>query len=245
MKLNKILDLNSGDLVSIVGAGGKTSLMFTLAEELRKKHKLLVTTTTKIFVPGEEQYDFIELGIEGFSKIKSSKQKGIYVYGDSISDEGKLLGINVEFFNNKLPCFDYILVEADGSKGKPIKGWSKTEPVISSCTTKTIGVLSIEAIGKEINEYNVHRVKEFLSITNAAEKDIISIENIISLIFHPDGLFKDSVGEKILFINKIETNEQKTLNKELMHFISIKNEKSMLIDKILYGSLKNGEYAHA
>ncbi|MDF2672894.1 MAG: yqeC [Clostridiales bacterium] len=245
MRLNKLLDLNSWDLVSIVGAGGKTSLMFTLAEELRKEYKLLVTTTTKIFVPEKKQYDYIAIGLEGFVEIKCSNKKGIYVYGDFINDEGKLLGISLQSLNEKFSCFDYTLVEADGSKGKPIKGWNKTEPVISNYTTKTIGVLSIEAIGKEINENNVHRVSEFLNITNAAEDGLISIENIISLIFHSKGLFKGSVGEKILFINKVETNEQKILAKELMHYINIENGKSMLIDRIIYGSLKNREYIQA
>jgi probable selenium-dependent hydroxylase accessory protein YqeC len=242
MKLIKLLNLNNGDLISIVGAGGKTSLMFTIAEELRKDYKLLVTTTTKIFVPDREQYDFMAIGHENYQEIKCSYKKGIYVFGDSVNDEGKLVGISIENLNAQLYCFDYLLVEADGSKGKPIKGWQITEPVISSKTTKTIGVLSIESIGKEINEKNVHRVSEFLSITNAIKNGIISTKNVVSLIFHPNGLYKDSVGEKILFINKVETNEQRILVEELMHYIIQKNNKEMLIDKIIYGSLKNRSY---
>lgn len=242
MKLNKLLNLSNGDLVSIVGTGGKTSLMFTLAEELRKDYKLLVTTTTKIFVPGKEQYDFMVIGEENFQGIGCSNNKGIYVYGCSINEEGKMVGISIKMLNTQLSRFDFILVEADGSKGKPIKGWNKSEPVISSKTVKTIGVLSIESIGKVINEKNVHRVDEFLNITNAVENGIISLENVLSVIFHPNGLYKSSVGEKILFINKVETNEQKILIDELMHYIKIKNEEDNLLNKIIYGSLKNREY---
>ena len=242
MKLNKLFNLNKGDLISIVGAGGKTSLMFTIAEELREDHKLLVTTTTKIFVPYKKQYDFMAIGSEKFQELKCSNKKGIYIYGDSLNEEGKLIGISAETLDAQLTFFDYILVEADGSKGKSIKGWNATEPVISCKTTKTIGVLSIESIGKVINEKNVHRVSEFLSITNALEDGIISVENVVSLIFHPIGLYKSSVGDKILFINKVETNEQRILVEELMHYIKIKNNKEMLIDKIIYGSIKNRSY---
>jgi probable selenium-dependent hydroxylase accessory protein YqeC len=245
MKLNSLLNLDNGDLVSIVGAGGKTSLMFTLAEELKEDSKLLVTTTTKIFVPNKEQYDFMAIGPEEFQEIRCSNKNGIYVYGNSVNEEGKIVGISIDVLNDQLSCFDYILAEADGSKGKPIKGWNMTEPVVSSKTMKTIGILSIESIGKEINEKNVHRVSEFLNITNAKKDGIISIENILSIIFHPSGLFKCSFGERILFINKVETNEQMVLAEELMHYIKIKNEKDILIDKIIYGSLKNKEYIQA
>lgn len=242
MKFNKLLNLNNGDLISIVGAGGKTSLMFTIAEELRKDYKLLITTTTKIFVPERTQYDFMAIGHENYQEIKCSYKKGIYVYGESINVEGKLIGISTETLNTQMSCFDYTIVEADGSKGKPIKGWKVTEPVISSKTTKTIGVLSIESIGKEINEKNVHRVSEFLSITNAVNNGVISAENVVSLIFHPNGLYKGSVGEKVLFINKVETNKQRILVEELMYYIKSRNNKEMLIDKIIYGSLKNRSY---
>ncbi len=242
MKLNKLLNLNIGDFISIVGAGGKTSLMFAVAEELRKDNKLLITTTTKIFVPDRKQYDFMAIGNESYQEIKCSNKKGIYVYCDSINDERKLVGISIETLNAQRIFFDYILVEADGSKGKPIKGWQKTEPVISSKTTKTIGVLSIESIGNEINEKNVHRVSEFLSITNAVNNGIISVENVVSLIFYSNGLYKGSFGEKILFINKVETNEQRILVEELVHYIRIRNNKEMFINKIIYGSIKNRSY---
>ena len=46
-----ILDLVKKDIISFVGAGGKTTMMFKLAEELRLNNKVLVTTTTKIYVP--------------------------------------------------------------------------------------------------------------------------------------------------------------------------------------------------
>jgi len=40
------LDLGSRELVALVGGGGKTSLLFALAEELHQGKKLVVTSTT-------------------------------------------------------------------------------------------------------------------------------------------------------------------------------------------------------
>lgn len=242
MELSKFINLSKGDIVSIVGAGGKTSLMFTLAEELRRDYKLLVTTTTKIFLPEKNQYDYMAIDLSNIREIRYSNNKGVYIYGSFINEDEKLVGISTELLDLECSFFDYVFVEADGSKGKPIKGWNKTEPVISRKTKKTIGVLSIESIGKNISDENVHRVDEFLNITNADKNEAISIENMLSVIFHTDGIFKNSAGERILFINKVEDNEQIILAEELVNSIKIKNEKYMLIDKIIYGSLKKKVY---
>lgn len=66
-------------MISIVGSGGKSTLMYTLAEELRRDNKILVTTTTKIFVPKKNQFDFFAIGNENFNKLKYGNCKGIYV----------------------------------------------------------------------------------------------------------------------------------------------------------------------
>lgn len=240
MNLSSLLDFKDREVISIVGAGGKTTLMFRLASELRRMNKLLVSTTTKIYVPREEEYDFITVGQKGLEEFTSKKEKGIYVYGDLINNEGKLVCLSSENLLGISDNFDITLYEADGSKGKPIKGWNANEPVIEKGTTKTIGVLSIESLGLEINEINIHRIDEFLRLTGEKIGNNISVETLVSVICSSQGLFKNSCGEKILFINKIETKEQKDWALCLIDHINEKNHG--IINKIIYGSLKNREY---
>ena len=53
MKLHKAFNVARGDVVSLIGAGGKTSTMVALAHELADEGwRVLVTTTTRI---GEDQ----------------------------------------------------------------------------------------------------------------------------------------------------------------------------------------------
>ncbi len=236
MKLKELLQIRKGDIISIVGAGGKTTLMFSLGEELREESKVLVTTTTKIYHPRKHQFDFIAIDKADFSKHNNKNYKGIYIYGSGINNEKKLVGLSCELLEEQTPYFDYILVEADGSKEKSIKGWKDNEPVISNKTNKTIGVLNIQAIGQEINNDNIHRLKEFIDITNSCEGELISIENIILLIFHHKGLFKNSLGDRILFINKVESKEDMILANKLLTRIFEENNK--YIKKIVLGSLK-------
>jgi len=238
MKLKDLMGLRKGDVVSIVGAGGKSTLMYSLAEELRGEGKVLVSTTTKIFMPERGQYDYIVIGQDGCNQF--DKGNGIYVYGKAVSKENKVTGLDENILEREIPFFDYILIEADGSKRKPVKGWNDMEPVVISKTKKTIGVLNIEVIGKEINDDNVHRVEKFMDITNSKKNELITIEHITSLIFHHKGLFKDSKGEKILFINRVENQEAVILAYRLLE--CIEENGGQYIDKIIIGSLKRREY---
>lgn len=243
MKLCNYIGLKEKDIISIVGAGGKTSFLFKLAKELKQNnYKVLVTTTTKIYVPPKEDYDFACLKEEQFFKYASMKSPGIYVYGMGVNLENKIIGIEENILNELMPYFDYILIEADGAKEKGIKGWNQFEPVISKKTTKTIGILDIQTIGMEICKENVHRSKIFCGITQAQEGESIKIEHLSRLISHQQGLFKGAVGEKILFINKIEHPYYLGITKQLIQ--KVNKQSQNLLDRTFIGSLKNNIYFH-
>lgn len=242
MEVNKILEIKKGDIISIIGAGGKTTLMFLLANELKDKGKVLVTTTTKIYNPKEEVNN-LELGEEGYKSLKYINENGIYAYGKYINDENKLIGIDVNELEGFKDSFDYILVEADGSKRKDLKAWNNNEPVISSITSRTIGVLSLKTIDMEINNENIHRLKEFTNLTNSKEGENVNLDILIEVIFNKKGLFKEAIGEKILFLNKVDYVNDDTLMLFLDKIIS-KNNEIKLLNRIVYGSLKNRNFKY-
>ena len=68
----KKLRIEKNSITAITGSGGKTSLMFRLAEELSLKGKVLITTTTKIFAPDENQYENLFL----FNNMERENLKG-------------------------------------------------------------------------------------------------------------------------------------------------------------------------
>lgn len=240
MKLSKLLGLKQKDIISIVGAGGKTSLMLYLAGELRNYHKVLVTTTTKIYLPEKKQYDYLNLLAESSNLNIYNNSNGIYVLGNKINKENKIEGISREFLKRKEAYFHYILIEADGSKRKPIKGWNEDEPVIYENTTKTIGVLDIQVIGKTVNEGLVHRMDRFTELTSLEENEIITAAHLKKLVLKEKGLFKNAAGERILFINKAEKEEDFINAKTLSELIFL--ESSDYIDKIIIGSIKNKSF---
>ncbi len=209
-------------IISITGAGGKTTLMFKLAEELRNEYKVLVATTTKIYLPQKEQYDFIAFDHDNINQLNKSCKKGIYVYGTSVNEENKIIGLTPGFLDSCVKFFDHVIIESDGAKRKLIKGWNSTEPVIIHSTTHTLGVLNTGALGLKVNNTNVHRLEEFIRLTGASQDEAININHLLRLILSPDGLFKNSKGKRILCL----VGE----NNELLE--SIQNETSGFIDEI-------------
>ena len=57
MQIAPLLHVGRG-VTAIIGGGGKTTLMETLAGELSKKGKVIITTTTHIYRP--EQYETLD-----------------------------------------------------------------------------------------------------------------------------------------------------------------------------------------
>lgn len=249
MNLIDACNIKNKDIITIVGAGGKTSLMFSASSLLRKYYKVLVTTTTNIYVPNEKFYDKMimlsEMKDENYNNIIEKSNNGVYVIGNKIvnnkeTDKPKIKGLNSEALDKITPYFDIVIIEGDGSKEKPLKGWKDLEPVVYNKTTKTIGVVDIKTIGLNINEDNIHRLDEFLKIINDKESQRVKVKHLKSVILNKNGLFKSSEGEKILFVNKAENIKDKR-NVTLL-IKKVKDENSSYINKYVYGSILKNEF---
>ena len=200
------LDLNNGEIISVVGGGGKTTTIFQLAKELKALNKkILITTTTAIYMPDEKEYDYLFLNdIKDFSPNDGT----ISVWVQEVKEE-KLMGVSLKKLDEIVEkrIFDFILVEADGAKKKPIKAPGEHEPVVTENTTKTIGVIGLDSLGKTIDEETVHRPEILIKITNTDLLDIIKADVIVKLVLEEEGLFKSSKGEKILLLNKANDHD--------------------------------------
>ena len=152
MNLIDTFKISKKDIITIVGAGGKTSLMYSASSLLRKDYKVLVTTTTHIYIPDKSIYDEIimlnDFPNENYHSILQNNINGVYVIGIHIVNNLKIKVLTFDL----LHYFDIVIIEGDGSKEKSLKGWRDSEPVIYPKTTKTIGVVDISSIGLDINE---------------------------------------------------------------------------------------------
>lgn len=131
-------------VVSTVGGGGKTTLGGYLALRASKEgRRPVITTTTKIWV--EDPYVLFDRltyppGPEGPVRV-----------GKSVS-EGKLTSLSFDEVRVLSEMFDFVVVEADGAKGRPLKYPSATEPVIPPFSDHVIVVAGLDALGGRVDE---------------------------------------------------------------------------------------------
>lgn len=216
MKFYEALDinLNETELICFVGAGGKTTSLFRLAKELKECEKrVLVTTTTAIYSPDEGLCDEVILGrVEGSNAVGKRIDPCICALGREVAADNKLLGIDREYISQFFlgTMFDFMLVEADGSRQRSIKAPADHEPVIPNRTTKVVGVIGLDSLGSTINSNSVHRPEQFCRLTGRVLGDIIDEKVITKLILAPEGLFKaaPSSAGKYVLLNKADDNQR-------------------------------------
>lgn len=225
--LRESLMLTEGGVVSIVGAGGKTSLMFRIARELSQAgESVLTTTTTKILMPGKDQSSKV---IVSDSLAEFLSKSGMVIKDDphitaasevltamfdvqsrqtNMDHRRKLIGFQPEFIDAvyNAGVFNWILVEADGAAGKPLKAPDPHEPVIPKSTARLIGILGLDGVGKPLDNEWVFRPHRFAEITGLSEGDIINAADCVISIIHESGIMKGAPGgaERLVFLNKAD-----------------------------------------
>lgn len=155
-------------VISLVGAGGKTTCAFVLAEELASQgKKVLVTTTTHMENP-------CFLGKNGVldgspESILSARSRGnVVVAGVSGPGGQKMKGLPEGVLEQVLPRFGAAVMEADGSKRHPFKVPASHEPVIAGQTTHILIVAGAAALGRPMGEV-CFRLEEAEKILRRAE----------------------------------------------------------------------------
>lgn len=199
------IDMGRRQIITVIGSGGKTTLVENMAKELVESGKtVLIATSTKIFFSGNKN-EVIVLNEEILKNIKPMKPDILYG-GKGISKDDKIIGFDIEMISDifKNKNIDFILVEGDGSKGMPVKGYSGFEPVVPEETEILISVLGMNSLHTHVNDENVHRVEAFKKITGLEDNDKIGCNNIFDLFKHEDGYFKIKARRNFILLNRVD-----------------------------------------
>jgi len=205
------LSLPDRGIVTLYGAGGKTSVMESLAREFAQSGKRVIqTTTTKIFLP-ENLPTIIGEDFEAVTKNLGAElaRQPVVALGTSLLPENKLSGIDPAWPEALLEkrIADYVIVEADGSARKPIKGYASYEPAFPTRSDILIPVLGIDAIGRPVTSDHVHRVETFCKLTGARPDAPLEVPHFLTGFRYMIDLGRQSTpGTAIVpLVNKIDT----------------------------------------
>ena len=212
--LSEALKMSGGGVITLVGAGGKTTLMFRLAHELSLADgPVLTTTTTKIYRPKPEESETIILSDNRqnlASRCRNALKHTNHVTAAAgyLKKQDKLTGFSAEDIGMlwETGLFRWILVEADGAAHRSLKAPAQHEPVIPDYTRWLVTLVGLDVIGKPLYEKWVFRSDLYSQITGLSIGDAVTEDSVVKAILHDQGLMKGcpAGANRYVFLNKAE-----------------------------------------
>ena len=180
-------------MTAIIGGGGKSTLLHALADELSKHVRVIVATSTKMYVP---DWCPVLLSTE-LGDVESALATSSLVCVGSIHEPTGKLDAPRMAFSDLADIADYVLVEADGAKRLPLKAHTEHEPVIPTCTNRVVYVVGIDGVGVPISQ-TCHRPELYAQLASASVDERVTPEMVATV------LESESLHDVVL-INKVET----------------------------------------
>lgn len=195
LTLRRALRLSLPATIAIVGAGGKTSALYQLAREYHAEYpRVILTTSTHL---GKDQvsaasFHLIHHGAfeQTWEQIRTH-QGLLCLSGTWDSQTQRWRGLEASVLQslaqvaqeNNLP----LLIEADGSRCRPLKAPADHEPALPPFCNMVIVVAGLAALGKPLTEAWVHRPQRFADLSGCALGETITSEAMLRLLSHPLG----------------------------------------------------------
>jgi probable selenium-dependent hydroxylase accessory protein YqeC len=211
--LTDALGVSCGDLVSIVGAGGKTSLMYGLGKELSSAgHRTLLTTTTRVLYPRSSEVSSVILGPETDAtarKITDGLAKtGVLLAGRERIDS-KIAGYSPEFVDRLHGEVRErtVVAECDGARGRSLKVPSETDLPLALSTNVYIVVVGADSFHKPLTSPEVFNPEDVARVADVEADSEVSQPVIIKAILSERSYRgrKPAGARLAVLINKVDT----------------------------------------
>ncbi len=187
-------------VISVIGGGGKTSLLYRLSRELAADgFRVALTTTTHMMIPQTFPWtESIDDAVHMLSKepalivhrvsLDLSEAPGLSktpsLSEASSKNSDRCVGISAAEYDILRKEADIILVEADGARQLPLKAAAAHEPVIMWDSDYVIAVAGVDAMGRPLQEV-CHRPQLAADYFGLPLDTAVTEEIVVNLLTDP------------------------------------------------------------
>ncbi|KYH31956.1 selenium cofactor biosynthesis protein YqeC [Neomoorella mulderi] len=193
MRLYQALGVQAKEIITVVGAGGKTSALICLARELAAMgRRVVVAPTTKMLLSQLRQLAEPVITSDTASLAAGVaaglKRGNLVTCGSGVTDQGKVTGLDAAGVTALAELdIDYLLLEGDGAAGALIKAPAAHEPVIPPVTTLVVTVAGLPVLGRPLAAPFVHRPRLAAGLLGREEGSLVTAHDVARVLAHPRG----------------------------------------------------------
>ena len=185
-----------GDIVAIVGAGGKTSTMFALSRALAAAGRRVLTTKSTIIYrptmarsPGVAEVPAERWATE-LRTLLDERREVTVVTGSAGPDRWQGVPADqVEELRDATGA-DCVIVEADGARGRLLKAPADHEPAMPAGAAVVMPVVNLRAVGQRVDSKHVHRPELVAALLGISEDGVIGMEHVPKTLLDESGGLK-------------------------------------------------------
>lgn len=209
--LGAVLGLSRPMVVSLIGAGGKTTLLYRLGRELAAAGKaVLLTTTTHMYHPSPGEADEVVLAGRASDlagAVAGKLRAGRCLFLAREREGEKVVGLAPAMVDRLAAAWPevYVLVEADGAARRPCKGYAPHEPAVPRTTALLVGIAGLDALGQPLTSVWVHRPEMVAAVTGLAPGARLAPEDLALTLAVGlrRGMAVLSRGRAVAWLNKV------------------------------------------
>ncbi len=244
------LGVSAGELVGIVGAGGKTSLMYGLGHEfLAAGRPVLLTTTTRIRRPERRQVPRVVLGPEA-EETAGRIDRGIKESGAVLAaleeTDSKLKGFTPEYVEELYnSCRQWTVVaECDGAMGKSLKVPRDHEPPMAPSTRVFVVLVGVDCLGRRLDDDLIFRPLDIARLTGRGTGDTVDEQLVTETVLSEKSYLgrKPPGARMCVVLNKVspETIEggMGRAGKGSALSLALRLKKNPIVERVCLGSVR-------
>ena len=225
MHLEQAFRTSNSVCIALSGSGGKTTALFQLARRLNAVEGLsgstasdknggwpvIVSATTHLHVNQIKLADSYWSGEkpQDFSALKDN-------LGGVMLATGPLDGERTTGLNNQTISWLHefckslglpLLIEADGSRQRPLKAPAEWEPPIPDFVETVAVVAGLSGLRQPLSDEFVHRPELFARLSGLTMGETISPEALLRVLTHPSGGMKNipAPARRLVLLNQADT----------------------------------------
>jgi molybdenum cofactor cytidylyltransferase len=159
--------------------------------------------------------------IADLDDLEQDLPSGVLLFTGPTGDDQRTRGLPEPIMDRLRQLADLrslpILIEADGSRRRPLKAPAAHEPVIPPWAQQVTVVAGLSALGKPLNAEWVHRPEVFSTLSDMPLDAPITPEGLTRLLLHPQGGLKGipQGARRLVLLNQADTLEMQGIARRM------------------------------